>query len=278
MLKKAQFKYGIAGTSCSGKTTLAYALVSRLKSYGVLAEGVFSQDRKISFDKGHLDKTEIAQHWMVSNMIAKETEMSLHGDTDILVSDRTVLDFFAYCSYQYPFTELTSSLWIYVQEWCKTYDAIYLLNPLPYQADGKRPADEFRLGVDSELTRLAKHIPNAVYVERQDILNDIMRRSNLTKPNVKNQLTPEDIKELAKCLGRTVVHKHRTTPGDVLTDNDMYILVGDPLDEKYLEKVKTFVKGLFGPFCLIDLHLTNTLSTFDSNFNVYTPEGQVMHC
>ena len=43
---KNKFKFALIGTSCSGKTTTAYALVSRLKSYGVLADGVFSQENE----------------------------------------------------------------------------------------------------------------------------------------------------------------------------------------------------------------------------------------
>ena len=270
-MKTSRFKAGLAGTSCAGKTTLAYSIVGRLKSYGVLAEGVFSQDRKFSFDKSLLETHEVAQNWMITNMIAKEIEMSLHGDVDLLISDRTALDFFAYYRYQYPNSLLASACWQYVKEWCTTYDVIYLLDPLPYQADGKRPNDEFRTAVHEVLLQLAHEVPNVVRIERHNILNDVMIRAGIEKPNVKNILTEDDVKALATSLGQPVVFKQGTKTPDALTDNDLYIVVSDPLDTDLRDKLRTFVRGLFGPFCQIDLHLTNTTATFDSRFKTYLP-------
>jgi hypothetical protein len=272
MMKKAKDKYGIAGTSCAGKTTLTFGIVSRLKSYGVLAGGVFDQDRKFSFDKKWLELDEIAQNWMITNMIAKEIELTLHGDLDILVSDRTVVDFFAYYLHQYPTSKLAAGCFEYVREWAKTYKKIYVLEPLPFHDDGKRPSDDFRNGVHKTLMdKLVPVIPNCVLIERGKVLNDIMLTSRLVKPTAKSEFTFENGTTAAKSLGLPLVVK-MVERKDPLSDVDIYVVTEHPWTVD-VGMYKRYLSSLFGDFTYLDVKATNVTDSFDNQFWLFTPEG-----
>jgi len=259
-------KFGIIGTSCAGKTTLAHTLVGRLKSYGILADGLFSQDRKFSFDKKYIE-TEEAQNWMICNLIAKEVDLSLHGDVEVLITDRTPIDLFAYYSHQHN-TRLSEACWNYAKEWAKTYDALYFLEPLPYQDDGKRPSDDFRLAVDAELRFLIKMIPNVYQLGRHEVMNDILKRIGFKKPGVKMDFTPKDAQTLANHIQRSLVVK-RSEIKDALSDYDVWILAG--LDFN-IQSVRSYASGLFGTFVPLEINLAVSTETLTFEFDRYDPE------
>lgn len=260
-------KFGLIGTSCAGKTTLAHQLVGRLKSYGVLADGLFSQDRKFSFPLSKIE-TEEAQNWMVTNLIAKETDLILHPDVDIYITDRTPIDLFAYYAYQFD-TQLSRALWGYVKEWAKTYEVLYYMGPLPYQDDNKRPSDEFRNNVDRKLQQLIDEVPNVKFLERHEILVDLMTTAGLRKPGVKSEFTETDFQVLATSLQRRLVVKHgRKTDG--LSDQDMWI-IGTPDDVNRLVLFKAYIKGLVGAFVPFDLNVAPGIETFDFPYTIYEP-------
>ena len=98
-------KFAIIGTSSAGKTTLCYHILYELKKLGVYVDGVLQQDRRMVFPRDVLENAVEAQYWVISNMMAKENEMALRDGTDYLVSDRSVLDFYAYYEYQYGRSE-----------------------------------------------------------------------------------------------------------------------------------------------------------------------------
>lgn len=270
---KKVFKFGIIGTSCAGKTTLAHGLVARLKEYGILADGLFSQDRKFSFSKEFIE-TEEAQNWMVANLIAKEVDTVLHGDIDVFITDRTPVDLFAYYAYQYN-TPLSAACWEYAKQWCARYDALYYLEPLPFQDDGKRPSDDFRLGVDAELNRLLLEVPKVKRLTRHEVLNDVLDTIGFMKPNVKIDLTEDDFQALANQTRTPIVVKERANRA--LADYDLWALVS-PEDIRNNVNLRAgfrqFARGLFGRFVEFDLELCTGLETFDFVYTVYHPSSK----
>lgn len=262
-------KFGIIGTSCAGKTTLAHGLVARLKSYGVLADGLFSQDRRFSFDRNKLE-TEEAQNWMIANLISKEVDLSLHSDVTCLITDRTPVDLFAYYAYQYD-TPLSNACWSYVKQWANTYEALYYLEPLPFQDDGKRPSDEFRLGVDSKLLELIREIPNVqFYPGRHDVLNDVLRCIGVKKPNVKTDFTEDDARTLANHVGFPILIKKMYGARDTLSDYDMWVLSKDDVD---LQKIREYAFGLFGSFVNLEINHAKSADSFDFEYTIFTPQS-----
>lgn len=277
-------KFAIIGTSCSGKTTLCYALVSQLKTFGVLADGVFSQDRKFSFDKALLPVEEVAQHWMIANLIAKECDASLQSDIECLISDRSALDLFAYYQYQaYTMpSPMLASLKQYVLTWMSTYDAVFYLEPLPYQDDNKRPSDEFRMGVDAEIRELIKGVPN-VYTDipRNKVLENIMLRLGKTKPNVKTSLEEEEVQYLANVLGLPVSIKNKDLSLQnklVTSDVDLFIEVVDDrllVDARLIDELDKRVAMAckpFGPWVSIDTVFVYPGYKLPPNVITKTPE------
>lgn len=265
---KSTKKFGIIGTSCAGKTTLAHAVVSRLKSYGILADGLFSQDRRFSFDISYLE-SEAAQNWMVSNLIAQEVNLSLRNDVDVLITDRTPLDLYAYYALQYD-TPLSQACWGYVKEWMKTYEAVFYLPPLPYQDDNKRPSDEFRLRVDEKLrSLLATPEINIVQVERQHVLTTIMRALGAVKPTVKTRISEDDCQELADTFQLPVLLKISKSD-DVLSDSDLWFISPDPTRVR-IAAIRRYMRQLFGAYVNFDVGVAHSTRTFDFDYVVKHP-------
>lgn len=158
MMKK--YKFGLIGTSCSGKSTMAHKLVYELRKDGHLCEGVISSDRKHSLDMKLLDTEEYAQIYVILNQALLELERILREDTEILISDRSMIDFFAY--YTYCIKNKNKSIYNIIQklseEWINTYDILFYLKPLPYKNDNSRPDNKFRMGVEKILEISIKHL------------------------------------------------------------------------------------------------------------------------
>ena len=276
-------KFALIGTSCSGKTSLSYSLVGRLKTYGVLADGVFSQDRKFSFPLDRIESEE-AQNWMIANMIAKEADLSLHSDIELLVSDRSPLDLLAYYAYQYQGkSSLYDAAKAYALAWCKGYTALYYLEPLPYQDDNKRPSDEFRLSVDKVLLALIDDAQAAGVnvikgLARNDILRDIMQKAHIVKPGVKSALLTGDVQRLADFLGLPVLAKFAKDPGDPLSDTDLWIIDSNLNPTTYSQQAQlitatsaAFLRGHVGPWPLFDIMVTTTGAGLPKNTILFTP-------
>jgi predicted nucleotidyltransferase/nicotinamide riboside kinase len=145
-------KFAVIGTSCSGKTTLVYNILSRLKMMGVSCDGVMQQDRRFAFERADLECFKEAQYYFICNQIMRETELTLRGHSEVLVSDRSPLDLYAYYETTYGHSD---ALFNFVAEWCcKTYADMFYLPPLPYVDDKQRPSDAFRMQVDQTLKGL----------------------------------------------------------------------------------------------------------------------------
>jgi nicotinamide riboside kinase len=152
-------KFGIIGTSCAGKSTLVYDLLHRLKKRGIHADGVLQQDRRFSFDRERLEDDPVAQWSFIANQIKAEADMMLRPGVDVMVSDRSPLDFYAYYEWQYGENLHLKNM---VMDWCqRTFEALYLLDPLPYVDDGARLDEAGRNAADEVINRLATEATTA---------------------------------------------------------------------------------------------------------------------
>lgn len=142
-------KFAFIGTSSAGKTTATYLTCGFLKEHGIRVDGILQQDRRLPFPPALLETHAEAQYWFVTNMMTTESYLSLQKGTDCLVSDRSVLDFYAYAETQWPLG--VNDLRSMVLSWVSTYHTLFYLPPRPYDNDGVRPPDEFRLAVDRTL-------------------------------------------------------------------------------------------------------------------------------
>jgi hypothetical protein len=145
-------KFAFIGTSCSGKTTATYNTCGYLKLHGIRTDGILQQDRRLPFPASLLPTHAEAQYWFITNLMTVESYMSLQKGTDCIVSDRSVLDFFAYAKTQWP--SEVKDLESFVFAWMASYTRCFYLRPRVYDNDGVRPDDEFRLSVDKTLNDL----------------------------------------------------------------------------------------------------------------------------
>lgn len=262
-------KFGLCGTSCCGKTTLSYAILSRLKKYSILADTVSNLDRTFCWDIKYIE-TELAQNWHITNLISKEIERSLREDVDVLVTDRTPLDLFAYYSYQHN-TDLSKAMLNYIKEYIKTYDCIYYLPPLEYQYDNKRPSNDFRLGVDNELKRLIQLEPfsqKVVTIDREDILGDILSKLNFKKPSVKYDLFDDDLQALCDGLKVPLILKVKSNQ-DSLSDYDLFI-EGDVSFDR--ETAYNYIRNAVGKYVDFDLMIVPPNYNLDFNYKKFYPK------
>lgn len=161
-------KYAFIGTSSSGKTTATYQTCGYLKANKIRVDGILQQDRRLPFDAALLPTHAEAQYWFLTNQMTVENYLMLQRGVDVLVSDRSVLDFFAYTCYQWT-REMVASAWFpLTQSWVTTYKRLYYLKPRAYDDDGVRPSDEFRLGVDLALQNLIEYMPRGIIVPVDD--------------------------------------------------------------------------------------------------------------
>lgn len=152
-------KFAVIGTSCSGKTTVVYNIVGRLRKEGYHIEGLTSTDRVYPFKQSKLDTLEQAQQYVILQQALLEVTIECRSDVTSFISDRSVIDFFAYYLYCFPNNSLEKDV---IEEfcigWANTYEKIFYVKPLPFVDDGKRPNDEFRMNVDKIIDDLTKVI------------------------------------------------------------------------------------------------------------------------
>lgn len=212
-------KFAVIGTSCSGKTTLTYSILAHLKQMGIHCDGVLQQDRRFSFDRDQLEKYKEAQYYFICNQIMRETELTLRGHAEVIVSDRSVLDLYAYYVAMYGMNE---DLLQFVGNWCRTYIVLYYLDPLPYIDDKQRPSDKFRLQVDEILKELIQMpIPcEIVTFDRKDVLESILSRIGHKLTDVDLNIIPEILGMPVVLLGGSYAFNRATKYSDV----DVYVL------------------------------------------------------
>lgn len=144
-------KLALIGTSCAGKTTTCLAVAHALKMRSIKAEAITSTDRRHGFCHADLSTSEDAQAFIILQHASVEAFWGARRDAEIIVSDRSVLDFYAYYVASFGRSPRRNAIEDFVYGWLATYDALVYLPPLPFVDDGKRPPDDFRLRVDRVL-------------------------------------------------------------------------------------------------------------------------------
>lgn len=182
-------KFAFIGTSSSGKTTATYQTCGLLKEMGIRVDGILQQDRRLPFPPSLLETHAEAQYWFITNMMTVENYLVLQQGVDCIVSDRSVVDFFAYAETQWP--RQLAELRALIVAWASTYECLFYLKPRAYDNDGVRPSDEFRLAVDKTLTDLLatselrdKVVPVRSWEEAANLVAVAVKR-NSVHPNAR---------------------------------------------------------------------------------------------
>jgi hypothetical protein len=176
-------KFAFVGSSSAGKTTLTYQVCGELKLYGVRVDGILQQDRRLPFDSALLESRFEAQEWFLGNMIQMESYMSLQSGVDMIVSDRSLVDFFCYMKTQWGDSVHAEKVRMWeqlVRAHVSSYEYLFYCAPLPYDNDGVRPNEEFIKKVDTTLLgdfgTLCTHTPrNSKIVSEDIILSNTLR-------------------------------------------------------------------------------------------------------
>jgi len=151
-------KVGIIGTNSAGKSTMAYEVLWRLKKAGVIADGVIQQDRRMGFKQEYLDTNVLAQYSLISRQMMVEADMCMGDGVEMIVTDRTPFDLYAYYHHVFGGNEhLLATLY----DWLSTYERIYFLNPVAYEATpARQPTESFRDAVHKTMKNLVDRYRN----------------------------------------------------------------------------------------------------------------------
>ena len=240
-------KFAIIGTSSSGKSTLCYDILARLKLAHVNVDGVLQLDRRFAFDRCKLETDIEAQYVFVFNMVVKENEIGLRDGTDVLVSDRSVLDFYAYMEHQYG---RIPHVFEFVMEYCKTYKQIYYLEPLPYDDDGARPSEEFRDAVDVKLRELVEIAQSRgvkiVQLARDQVFSDILSQLPDVNPNSRNPLTMEEIRRAVSILKQDCFLGGSYARGNPTWRSDVDLYLTRYHTDEFVAEATALLKSTFG--------------------------------
>jgi predicted nucleotidyltransferase len=229
-------KFGFMGTSCAGKTTLALETLARLKRAGVHADGVLQLDRRFSFQRELLEIDPIAQWSFITNQVKAEADMMLRKGVDVLVCDRTPLDFYAYYEWQYGVNEALKN---FVFEWCKTtYTKIWYLPPLPYINDGMRLDEVGRDEADSFVVKVSNEAADVMNVEfvtnRESVIPEVFSLTGKILSSEQLDLLPKILGVPQVLVGGSYAFNRATKWSDV----DVYLVGDKPIETDNPEMVK----------------------------------------
>lgn len=255
--RSANSKIAFTGTNSSGKTTMAMEVCSRLKrDHHVLAELVSSQDRKITWKDDHFPVDPRAHFGMITNMIHAEVQAELKGDAHVVITDRSVLDLYAIALTDHPDSQMIKDLGVAVNAWAKTYTKIIYLSPLPYQEDGKRPPDEFRMKTHATLLKLiaSGDYPNVEdTLERSGVFRHVLETLHIaSKPDVFHETAKWQL--LADMFDVSLIVKARNSS---TSDQDVWFMLPKGITRQVTlaESTRIFegAKLIFGDQIKIDL-------------------------
>jgi len=158
-LTKYNMKVGLAGTHGVGKTTLAYFLTAKLKERGMKVEMVTEVARECPFSVNEQSDFD-AQFWILAMQLARELEAG--NRAEVIVTDRTVVDNFAYACYAYEHGKMNKheqeEMHRVVKFWLERqpYSFIFIVEPLEdIQDDGFRSTDsQFQMEIREILNSL----------------------------------------------------------------------------------------------------------------------------
>jgi len=253
--KSSEYKIAFTGTNCSGKTTTALEVTGRLKSeHHHLAEVVSSQDRKITWADVHFPVNPVAHYGMITNLIHAEVQAMLKGDATTVITDRSALDLYAIALTDHPDSEMVKALGVMVKSWMTTYTKVFYLPPLPYQEDGKRPADDFRMRTHATLMNLIQSgdYPNIERIEdRTQIFKKVRGVLGLQSPNPVILAESAKWQFLADSLSVPVAVKSGRHGSDI----DAWCLLShtDDVTSFHSRNLALFVDTVFGRGAPVDL-------------------------
>jgi nicotinamide riboside kinase len=246
-------KFGIIGTSCAGKTTLVYDILHKLKMRGVNADGVLQQDRRFSFERARLEDDPLAQWSFIANQIKAEADMALRPGVEVIVSDRSPLDFYAYYEWQYSENPYLKNM---VLDWCKnTFTRLYVLDPLPYVDDGARLNEKGRNEADDVIRRLVEEAEDGwgipvrwvtpTGITREQVYPDICRHIG------DKVLTSDEIALLPAILGKPrllVGGSYAYNRATKFSDLDVYLIGEESIETGHpsMRPFETLIKDALG--------------------------------
>jgi thymidylate kinase len=157
----------ISATHGCGKTTQVYSLAAHLKKQGknVVVLNELARECPFKINQSGEDRTQV---WLIVQQVKREFE--LMDRYDYVITDRSLLDAYAYASVLAEDTWNFKYLLEYIIEHINTYyQKLYLLDPDKFKYniyDGVRDNDEtFRLKVHKKLSTLIhKNVSNYTYV------------------------------------------------------------------------------------------------------------------
>ena len=166
-------RFAITGAECSGKTTIALAVVSGLRRAGYHVAYVPEPGEKLIFNPKRFDQHEAAPWaYMVSTKMRDEAVAELLPNVDIIVSDRMPLDHALYAHIKYgvdlntlPKEErmVLGALLVSGIEWLQRYDQVFFstIEGVPFVGDGlrQRGADSMRIDFETQMRETLETYP-----------------------------------------------------------------------------------------------------------------------
>ena len=139
-------KIGITGTHCTGKTSLAHALMGTLKGRGYNAGITREFVRECPIPAGTEGRNSpTAQAWIIGRQLIEEIEAA--NSYEMVICDRTVIDNYAYFLWTLKTgmkadPAIVQTVQDILNNWAHSYDYLFKL-PIatPLQPDGFRSTD-----------------------------------------------------------------------------------------------------------------------------------------
>lgn len=254
--KSSKNKIAFTGTNCSGKTTMALEVTTRLKSeHHYLAEVVSSQDRKVNWKDDHFPVDPRAHYGMMTNLIHAEVQAELKGDADVVITDRSVLDLYAIALVDHPNSKMILNMRGMIDSWLETYTKIFYLPPLDYQEDGKRPPNDFRMKTHASLLREieSRNYSNVEMIsDRSTVMSKVRNTLGLTSPNPPILAAEEKLQFLATVMQVRLFVKSRKWAS---SDLDVWVIPchATNFSRDILEKAQTLFDVVVGSSVTVSL-------------------------
>jgi len=237
---------GLFGSESIGKTSTGYMLTGRLRTHGLLAEYVTDSSAAMPFPPDRFDTHVSAWVYVLMKKIERECEVALRSNVEVIISDRTPLDLFAYFQMKHPEAHAASAaIAPLVDYWVSLYDHLYFFPAAgtTFRSEGFRePTDDSRKIIDNtflnqlpllkDLLGDRLEVASGSYRERAEfVYHDLLHRLiGLSKPKrvieqlklYLSKLVPAPISEVRLLGSRSVTRAHIASDHD---DFDLLIVV-----------------------------------------------------
>jgi nicotinamide riboside kinase len=145
-------KVAFVGSHGVRKTTAAFSLAAALRHRGVATEVLHEVARANPLGLNEAASAE-AQLWILLTQVRRELELT--PSTDVLVTDRAIVDNYAYALRAWGGSD-RYAIEPFVAQWSRTYDLVVRLLPdIPLEPDGIRSLDPaFQSQIEALVDRL----------------------------------------------------------------------------------------------------------------------------